>query len=60
VIQVTAIAPTGAEAEVRAKAALLSGAGQAMGWLPHGGVVVLADGRTIASGECVEIEELNR
>jgi thiamine biosynthesis lipoprotein len=44
VVQVTAIAPDGVEAEVRAKAALLSGPDQARGWLVHGGAVVLESG----------------
>jgi len=44
VVQATAIAPTALEAEVRAKAAVLSGPEHAAGWLPHGGVVVLDDG----------------
>jgi thiamine biosynthesis lipoprotein len=44
VVQATAIAPTAIEAEMRAKAAVLSGPDGAGGWLPHGGVVVLDDG----------------
>jgi FAD:protein FMN transferase len=44
VVQVTALAPTALEAEVLAKAALLSGPRGAAGWLPHGGVIVLDDG----------------
>jgi FAD:protein FMN transferase len=44
VVQVTALAPTAAEAEMRSKAALLSGPDGAARWLPHGGVVVLDDG----------------
>jgi len=44
VVQVTALAPTALEAELRAKAALLSGPEEAPGWLPHGGVVVADDG----------------
>ncbi len=42
-VQVTAIAPSGVEAEWRAKAALLSGPDAAAGWLPHGGLVVADD-----------------
>lgn len=42
-IQVTAIAPTAAEAEIRAKAALLSGPDLAPEWLPEGGVIVDED-----------------
>jgi thiamine biosynthesis lipoprotein len=44
VVQVTAVARTALEAEVRAKAALLAGPRAARSWLPHGGVVVLEDG----------------
>jgi thiamine biosynthesis lipoprotein len=44
IVQVTALAPTAAEAEMRSKAALLSGRDGARRWLPHGGVVVLDDG----------------
>jgi thiamine biosynthesis lipoprotein len=44
VVQVTAIAPTGVEAEIRAKAALLSGPEAASAWLVHGGAIVLDDG----------------
>ena len=44
IVQVTAIAPTGVEAEWRTKAALLSGPERAADWLPHGGVIVLDDG----------------
>jgi FAD:protein FMN transferase len=50
IVQVTAIAPTGVEAEWRAKAALLSGPAQAHEWLPHGGLVVRDD----ASVELIE------
>jgi thiamine biosynthesis lipoprotein len=45
VVQATAIAPTAVEAEIRAKAAVLSGPDAAAGWLPHGGVIVFDDGR---------------
>jgi thiamine biosynthesis lipoprotein len=44
IVQVTALAPTAAQAEVLAKAALLSGPDRATEWLAHGGVVVLDDG----------------
>ena len=44
VVQATALAPTAVEAEWRAKAAVLSGPGDAGDWLEHGGVVVLDDG----------------
>jgi FAD:protein FMN transferase len=43
-VQVTALAPTALEAEVRAKAALLSGPRGAAAWLPDGGVIVHDDG----------------
>ena len=45
VVQATAIAPTALEAEIRAKAAVLSGPDAATDWLPHGGLIVLDDGR---------------
>jgi FAD:protein FMN transferase len=46
VVQATALAPTAVEAEVRAKAAVLSGPAGAERWLAqHGGVLVLDDGR---------------
>src|SRR6185503_6292001 len=44
VVQATAIAPTAIEAEIRAKAALLSGPEGAEPWLRHGGVLVFDDG----------------
>jgi thiamine biosynthesis lipoprotein len=44
VVQVTALAPTAADAEVRAKVALLTGGEQAREWLRHGGVLVFDDG----------------
>lgn len=44
IVQVTALAPSALEAEVRAKAALLAGPRAASTHLPHGGVVVLDDG----------------
>jgi thiamine biosynthesis lipoprotein len=44
VVQVTALAPTALEAEIRAKAAILSGPERAPEWLPDGGVVVADDG----------------
>ncbi|HTX46041.1 MAG TPA: FAD:protein FMN transferase [Solirubrobacteraceae bacterium] len=47
VVQATALAPTAIEAEMRSKAAVLSGPGGAASWLPHGGVVVLDDGRCL-------------
>jgi thiamine biosynthesis lipoprotein len=44
VVQVTALAPRAVEAELRSKAALLSGPERAAEWLPDGGVIVLDDG----------------
>jgi thiamine biosynthesis lipoprotein len=44
IVQASAIAPTAVEAEVRAKTALLAGPEAAARHLPHGGVLVLADG----------------
>jgi FAD:protein FMN transferase len=44
IVQVTALAPSALEAEVRAKAALLSGPGAAIRWLTDGGVIVFDDG----------------
>jgi thiamine biosynthesis lipoprotein len=44
VVQATALAPSGVEAEARAKAAVLSGPVGAQRWLVYGGVVVLDDG----------------
>jgi FAD:protein FMN transferase len=44
VVQATALAPTAAEAEMRSKAAVLSGPDGADGWLIHGGLVVYDDG----------------
>jgi thiamine biosynthesis lipoprotein len=43
-VQVTALAPTALEAEIRAKAAILSGRDGARAWLPDGGVLVGEDG----------------
>jgi thiamine biosynthesis lipoprotein len=44
VVQATALAPTALEAEVLAKAAVLTGPAHAREWLAHGGVVVFDDG----------------
>lgn len=43
VVQVTALAPTALQSDIRAKAALLSGPEGAVKWLPHGGFIVLDD-----------------
>jgi thiamine biosynthesis lipoprotein len=50
VLQATALAPSGVEAEALAKAALLSGPQGAAAWLRHGGVLHYED------GTCVVIE----
>jgi len=44
VVSATALAPTAAEAEARAKAALLAGPHAGRAQLPHGGTLVLDDG----------------
>jgi hypothetical protein len=44
VVQVTALAATAAEAEIRAKAGVLSGPLAAAAWIPDGGVIVHDDG----------------
>jgi thiamine biosynthesis lipoprotein len=51
-VQVTALAATGLEAEIRAKAALLAGPRDAVGHLPAGGVLVTAAGsvRVVSEG----------
>jgi thiamine biosynthesis lipoprotein len=48
IVQATALAPTALEAEVRAKAALLAGPAAAGDHLPHGGLLVLADGEVVS------------
>ena len=50
VVQATALAPTACQAEVRAKAAVLSGPLQASDWLPDGGVLVFDDGSHVVIG----------
>lgn len=44
VVQATALAPTGVEAETLSKAALLTGAQRGASWLRHGGLIVYDDG----------------
>ena len=44
IVQATALAPTGVQAESLSKAALLSGEASACEWLPYGGVIVYDDG----------------
>ncbi len=61
VVQVTAIAPSALGAEIRAKAALLSGPATAPRWLPHGGLIVYDDGshRVIEPSPTVTLSELS-
>ena len=61
IVQVTALAPSALLAEIRAKAALLSGPRGAARWLPDGGVVVLDDGthRAIEPPHEVTLHELS-
>jgi thiamine biosynthesis lipoprotein len=44
IVQATALAPTAAQAEALAKAAILSGPARAPEWLSHGGLVISDDG----------------
>jgi thiamine biosynthesis lipoprotein len=55
IVQATAFAPTAEEAEIRAKAAVLSGPWAAAGWLPDGGVAVLGDGSTLEFAPCNDL-----
>lgn len=54
-IQVTAVAPTTVEAEVRAKAGLLIGLSEARRWLPYGGLAVERNGRVHRFGPVQEV-----
>ncbi len=54
IVQVSAVAPTAVEAEVRAKAALLAGPERALEHLPHGGIVVLEDATVIEHTRAAE------
>jgi thiamine biosynthesis lipoprotein len=51
VVQVTALAPTAFEAELRSKAALLAGPGRIAEHLPDGGLAVLDDGSALLVAE---------
>jgi thiamine biosynthesis lipoprotein len=53
IVQATAIAPTGLEAELRAKAAILSGPERARSWLAGGGMLVFDNG----SQEVIPVRE---
>jgi thiamine biosynthesis lipoprotein len=61
IVQATALAPSALLAEVRAKAAILSGPRRAPAWLPDGGVIVFDDGshRTIPAPRRVTLRELS-
>ena len=57
VVQATALAPSGIEAEARAKASVLAGPKAAAGWLRHGGVVVYGDGGCkVIEPRCPELQ----
>jgi thiamine biosynthesis lipoprotein len=61
IVQVTALAPSAVLAEIRAKAALLSGPRGAPSWLTDGGVIVFDDGshRVLEPPATVELSELS-
>ncbi len=62
VVQVTALAPSALAAEIKAKAALLSGPRSAPAWLAHGGVIVFDDGshETVQPPPLVSLADLRR
>jgi len=61
VVQVTALAPSALAAEVKAKAALLSGPQGARRWLAHGGAIVYDDGshEVLSPPPAVTLSELS-
>ena len=61
IVQVTALAPSALLAEIRAKAALLSGPRVAPSWLPDGGVIVFDDGsyRAIEPPAVISLSQLS-
>ena len=61
IVQVTALAPSALTAEIRAKAALLSGPEQARSWLPDGGLIVFDDGshRVIQAPTVITLSQLS-
>ena len=61
VVQVTALDPEALAAEVRAKAAILSGPARAGGWLTHGGVIVFDDGshQVVAPPPSISLSDLS-
>jgi thiamine biosynthesis lipoprotein len=48
IVQASALAPTAAQAEVLAKAAILAGPDRAADWLSHGGLIVFDDGSYVS------------
>jgi thiamine biosynthesis lipoprotein len=56
IVQVTALAPSALTAEIRTKAAILSGPGRAHHWLPDGGVIVLDDATHVVLEPAPSIE----
>ncbi len=58
VVQATALAPTALQAEVFAKAALLSGPCEGLDWLPFGGVLVLEDGSKLDARASRPLEQV--
>jgi len=60
IVQATALGPSALLAEIRAKAAILSGPRAAAAWLPDGGVIVLDDGshNAVAPPAAVTLEDL--
>lgn len=61
VVQVTALAPSALLAEIRAKAAILSGPRVAPSWLPDGGVIVFDDAshRVIEPPPVISLSQLS-
>jgi thiamine biosynthesis lipoprotein len=59
-VQVTALATSGLEAELRAKAALLSGPARAAEWLPDGGATIDEDGVVTVFPASVALRERPR
>ena len=61
IVQVTALAPSALLAEIRAKAAILSGPHAAPAWLPHGGAIVFDDGthRVIEPPPVITLSQLS-
>jgi thiamine biosynthesis lipoprotein len=62
IVQASALAPSALEAEIRAKAAVLSGPRGAPGWLSGGGVIVFDDGshQVLAPPRAVTLSQLAR